>query len=283
MTIGEAYAIGRKTLAAAGVESPSADALLLLEKAFGVSGRAGLAVRSGEQADPGKAALFEELIVRRTREPLQYIAERWEIDGMALHVGPGVLIPREDTLTLVETACGLLRQMSPAPRILDLCAGTGLVGLSIARRIPGAEVVCVEKSPAAMGYLARNIAAYGEGRVTAVEGDVLEKPLIAGPFDGIVSNPPYIRTSDLESLAWEVQCEPRMALDGGRDGLLFYKAICAEWKSLVREGGFIAFEVGYDIPEGVAEVMRRSGMRQICVTKDINGVERCIFGTHSQK
>ena len=219
------------------------------------------------------------MAARRAREPLQYILERWETEGMALHVGPGVLIPREDTGALIDTACGLLARMSPAPRVLDLCAGTGLVGLSVARRIPGARVVCVEKSREAMRYLARNIAEFGGGRVSAVEGDVLQSPRIAGPFDGILSNPPYIRTADLDGLAWEVRCEPRMALDGGNDGLLFYRAICDKWKPLVRDGGFIAFEIGYDILDGVTEVMRQSGLSRIGAAKDLGGIDRCVYGT----
>ena len=280
-TVREAYEQGKNTLSLAGLESPAFDALCLFEIAFGISDRTGLAIHGGEPADSDCQEHFHELIIRRTREPLQYILGHWEFDGMDLHVGEGVLVPREDTMALVETACRWLSDR-PFPRILDLCAGSGAVGLAMARRIPSASVVCVEKSPDALPYLRRNIEAFGQGRVACIEGDVLQSPSscgIIGKFDGIVSNPPYIPRSDIDGLAWEVQCEPRMALDGGVDGLDFYRVICGLWKPLVKDGGLIAFEMGYDIRFGVTNIMKKNNIDRIGLTKDISGIDRCIFGT----
>jgi protein-(glutamine-N5) methyltransferase, release factor-specific len=280
-TVREAYERGKNTLSRAGLESPAFDALCLLKEAFGIGDRAALAIHGSEPADPEKTELFGELIIRRTREPLQYILGRWEFDGMPLSVGEGVLIPREDTMTLVETACSWLNGKQ-SPKILDLCAGSGAVGLAIGRRIPDAEVICVEKSPEALPYLRRNIDAFGDGRVTVRQADVLLPPDFTREhetFDAIVSNPPYIPRDDIAGLAWEVQREPLMALDGGNDGLDFYRAICTLWKPAVRDGGLIAFEIGYDIREGVIDIMKKNSIGQINAVKDFNGVDRCIFGT----
>lgn len=280
-TVREAYDRGKNTLSRAGLESPAFDALCLFQKAFGIGDRAGLAVHGDEPADPDKKELYDELIVRRTREPLQYILGSWEFDGMELNVGDGVLIPREDTVTLVEAACRCLAG-HPAARVLDLCAGSGAVGLALARRIPGAEVVCVEKSTEALGYLRHNIERYGQGRVTCRQEDVMLPPppdLLSDKFDCIVSNPPYIPAEDIDGLAWEVQCEPRMALDGGSDGLDFYRAICSLWKPLLRDGGTVAFEIGYDIREGVIAIMKQNGIDHISALKDFGGIDRCVFGT----
>ena len=277
-TVREAYDQGKNTLSRAGLQSPAFDALMLFEMAFGIGDRASLAIHGGETADPAKLEFFDELIIRRTREPLQYILGRWDFDDMALYVGEGVLVPREDTLALVETACDWLKD-KPSPRVLDLCAGSGAVGLAIALRIPSAEVTCIEKSPDALHYLRRNIGQFGQGRVLCQEGDVLLPPALRQPFDCLVSNPPYIPARDIDGLAWEVHCEPRMALDGGSDGLDFYRSICSLWKPLVRGGGLIAFEIGYDIREGVTQIMEQNGIVRIGAAKDFSGIDRCVFGT----
>ena len=280
-TIKEAYERGKNTLSLAGLESPAFDALCLLDMAFGIGDRAALAVHGNETAAPEKKELFDELIIRRTREPLQYILGQWEFDGMRLQVGEGVLIPREDTMTLVETACAWL-EGKRSPKILDLCAGSGAIGLAVARRVPDASVICIEKSPYALPYLQRNIEKYGQGRVAFRQGDVLLPPDFTQndePFDCLLSNPPYIPSDDIENLAWEVRREPRMALDGGSDGLDFYRAICSLWRPAVRNGGLVAFEIGYDIRDGVIGIMKDNSIHRIGAAKDFGGIDRCIFGT----
>ncbi len=278
-TIKQAYIKGRDILTKAGLESPAFDAMSLLNAAFGIDNRADLAVHGDNLAERGRLELYFELINRRTSEPLQYILGRWEFDGMSLNVGDGVLVPREDTMALVEAAEFALRGR-PNPRILDLCAGTGAVGLSLSRRISDAEVICVELSDMALPYLQSNIAEFGGGRVSFVIADVLKPPGAEfGKFDCIVSNPPYIPTGDIDSLQWEVLREPRMALDGGADGLKFYRVICSEWTRLMPVDGIIAFETGYDIREGVENIMRQNSIGHISLWKDISGIDRCIFGT----
>lgn len=279
LTIRQAYIQGKNRLTEAGLESPAFDALCLLEPAFGIQNRTDLAMRGSEIAGIVAVKQYFGMIDRRLREPLQYILGRWEFDGMALAVGDGVLVPREDTLALVEAAEFSLNGRQ-APRILDLCAGTGAVGLALARRIAGAEVVCVELSDKALPYLRKNLAEFGRGRVSLAVADVLELPDTApGTFDGIVSNPPYIPSGDIAALQWEVHCEPRMALDGGADGLDFYRAICENWTRLLRPGGLVAFEIGYDIREGVEGIMRQNAINHLSLWEDVGGIDRCIFGT----
>ena len=280
-TIRQLYNTAKQTLSKAGLESPAFDALCLLSPVFGIQGRAGLALVGDRPASAPEADTYRALIARRLCEPLQYILGRWEFDGMPLEVGEGVLVPREDTLALVEAAQEALRG-TKSPRLLDLCAGSGAVGLALARRIPDAQVVCVELSEAALPYLRRNIRAFGGGRVRCEVGDVRQPPCLPGCFDAIVSNPPYIPTDDIGTLRWEVRCEPRMALDGGSDGLAFYRAICENWAPRLNPGGLLAFEIGYDIREGVTAVMRQHHIGQIREKKDISGVVRCVFGTVSQ-
>lgn len=286
MTVKQAYIQAKNILTEAGLESPAFDALCLLEPVFGIQNRTDLAMRGGALADNAAVKQYFALIDRRLKEPLQYVLGRWEFDGMALRVGEGVLVPREDTLALVEAAQSALNgRQSPlrsrqSLRVLDLCAGTGAVGLALARRIPNAEVVCVELSDKALPYLRQNLTEFGGGRVTCTVADVLKLPDTAlGTFDGIVSNPPYIPSGDIASLQWEVHCEPHMALDGGPDGLDFYRAICADWTRLLRPGGVVAFEIGYDIREGVEAVMKQNAITHLSLWKDVGGVDRCIFGT----
>ncbi len=279
-TIAQLYRNAKNTLTEAGLESPAFDAMCLLGKVFGIDSRAQLAIRGSDVAEPSLALEYNELINKRLTTPLQYILQRWEFDGMEMHVGEGVLVPREDTLTIVESVQTALKQ-TKSPRILDLCAGTGAIGISLARRIPDAQVICLEKSELAMKYLRQNINEFGDNRVTAIFGDVLKSPQFAEGeiFDCIVSNPPYILSADMESLQWEVRCEPHMALDGGADGLDFYRAICSYWLGLLKPSGIIAFESGYDICDGVEAVIAANGVNQIRRFKDLGGIDRCIIGT----
>ena len=282
ITVKQAYNQGRQILSKAGLDSPAFDALCLLSPVFGIHSRAELAIGGEQTVSPTEREAYETLIRRRLHEPLQYLLGQWEFDGMPLYVGKGVLVPREDTLALVEAAQEALEDV-PSPRILDLCAGTGAVGLALARRIPDAKVTCVELSEDALPYLRRNIEAYGGGRVSCEVGNVLAQPRLSGTFHAIVSNPPYIPTSDIAGLQWEVRQEPAMALDGGTDGLDFYRAICARWTKLLLPGGTLAFEIGYDIREGVIAVMKQHGIGHIHERKDFSGISRCIFGTRVAK
>jgi len=233
--------------------------------------------------------LMEYAQKRKNGYPLQYIIGIWQFFDLDLYVGEGVLVPREDTLALVELGCeGLARRMETMPfprplRILDLCAGTGAVGLAAARRLPDARVTCVELSAEALPYLRENVEKYGGGRVSILEGDVLAGPaslgIEPGSFDAILSNPPYIPANDIPSLAREVRQEPVMALDGGADGLDFYRAIASLWKEAVVPGGLVCFELGEGQFEDVKRIIVRYDWGKIGEKQDFSGKLRAIIGT----
>lgn len=281
MTHRELYLLARQRLGQAGVDSPGVDAALLAEKFLGLD-RRGLALHGEEEADsPQEAAFLTALRDREARRPLQYILGSWEFLGMDLSLGEGVLVPREDTLVLVETLASRLKG-TPAPCGLDLCAGTGAVALGLLTMVPDCSARCVEVSPQALPYLEENLGRYGQGRVTAFAGDVLSRETAAafapGSLDFLCSNPPYIATGELSSLQPEVQREPALALDGGPDGLVFYRAITQLWLPLVRSGGLVAVEIGETQGSQVAELFVRAGLRDVTVTKDWAGLDRVVSG-----
>ncbi len=208
--------------------------------------------------------------------PIQYIIGKWWFYKSEFFVGEGVLIPRQDTETLVETAIELLKT-KPSPKALDLCAGSGCIGISIAGELKNASVICLEKYDGAYFYLQKNIEHNKADNVKAVKYDVFDSPF--GQFDLIVSNPPYIRKSDMDSLSKEVKREPDTALDGGEDGLDFYRVIANRWKSSLCSGGVLAFEVGFDQAEAVAQILEYEGFADISVRKDLSGIQRVVFGT----
>ncbi len=283
--IGQLYRAAKRELAALSGVWPG-EALLLCGHFLGVADRVELMLRSEETVSPEKAEAFFAALGQRESRPLQYILGEWPFDGMMLRVGEGVLVPREDTLALVELTCECLEEkgLSPSPlRIVDLCAGTGAVGLALARRLPEARVTCVELSEEAWPYLAENIELWGEGRVTAVRGNVLAGYEAVGmetaSVDVIVSNPPYIPAGDIAGLAREVRQEPAMALDGGEDGLDFYRAIASLWSGAVKGGGMLCMEFGEGQFEDIKRIIVRQNWGEIRSKQDFSGKLRAINGT----
>ena len=283
MTCRELYLAARKLLTENGVEDPGTDSLLLAEKFLGID-RPGLALHGEEVPAPEQEKAFWSAVEERAaRRPLQYILGKWEFMGLSLHVGEGVLVPREDTAVPVEALAERLAGAS-APVGLDLCAGTGAAALGLCTLLPGAAVTCLEYSRQAFSFLKRNLAAYPQYQVKALFADVLlpESPKKAGQknLDFIFSNPPYIPTSQLASLQPEVQKEPAMALDGGADGLLFYRSICSLWLPLLKKpGGVLAVEIGEDQGQAVSALFAEHGLKEIEVKQDWANLDRCVIGT----
>lgn len=266
-----------------GVENARHEALLLCMHCFGISGRLDITTRGGEIMNAACVGKFNECVEQRAFRPLQYILGSWEFCGMELSVGEGVLVPRDDTTALVETVCAFGADIA-APRILDLCAGSGAVGLACARELPDSRAVCVELSELALPYLKENVRRFGSGRVFVHKADVLKAPDAEstekyGCFDIICSNPPYIRTEEIDGLSREVRREPRMALDGGADGCVFYRAITALWSGLLRKGGMLAFEIGAGMESSVAEILRENGFEHIGTKTDMQNIIRTVYGT----
>lgn len=279
MTFGEVYRAGRKRLAAAGIESPEFDASCLFQKAFG-SGRQERILRSAQSADGGRSEAFDSMVRQRAEgRPLQYILGEWPFFGMNLEVGEGVLIPREETELLVRVATKKLGG-APQPEILDLCSGTGAVALALASLFPQARIWAAELNGEALAYLHKNIQKTGYP-VTPLQIDVLS-PASAEAFhdlDCIASNPPYVRSEELSELQREVRREPDAALDGGPDGLKFYRAIAEIWVPVLKPGGVLAVEVGEGQAPAVRKMFEAAGLEEIGTEKDFNGIERVVSGS----
>ena len=277
----QAFDSVRRRLEAAGVEDAAFDAGVLVETQAGEGWR-------WQDPDLNETALarLEELAARRAaREPLQYILGRWPFLDFELAVGPGVLCPRADTELLAEEGAKRLAGKS-SPAVLDLCAGSGCVGLGVKRLCPAARVTCLEKSPDAFRYLERNAASALPGfdgtrpAVTCVQGDVFEyqRRLAPESLDLILSNPPYVTDEEMERLDPEVRREPAMALRADREGLAFYEHIAPAYLPALRPGGWLAVEIGWQQGAAVQAIFRAAGYEAVACIPDLEGRDRVVAG-----
>lgn len=217
-------------------------------------------------------------------EPLAYVLGAWDFGGRTFLVTPDVLIPRDDTMALVELA--LEAPLPPQPRILDLCTGSGCIGITLAARLPGARVTLADLSPAALRVARKNAAAHRlSARVTCVTADALSPaPSILGQYDLIVSNPPYVTTAEMADLDPSVRDhEPPMALDGGPDGLDFYRAVPVCFRNALRPGGTLCFEFGMGQADGVRAALEDSGYEVLRFRKDLRGVTRAVMAKKKER
>lgn len=277
----QAFDSVRRRLEAAGVEDAAFDAGVLVETQAGEGWR-----WQDPDLDETALARLEELAARRAaREPLQYILGRWPFLDFELAVGPGVLCPRADTELLAEEGAKRLAGKS-SPAVLDLCAGSGCVGLGVKRLCPAARVTCLEKSPDAFRYLERNAASALPGfdgtrpAVTCVQGDVFEyqRRLAPESLDLILSNPPYVTDEEMERLDPEVRREPAMALRADREGLAFYEHIAPAYLPALRPGGWLAVEIGWKQGAAVQAIFRAAGYEAVVCIPDLEGRDRVVAG-----
>ncbi|WP_337401294.1 peptide chain release factor N(5)-glutamine methyltransferase [Ruminococcus sp.] len=279
MTVGEAYRKTKDILTEAGFEAPAFEALCLTEKVFGFNRLA--LITKGEEtvASEEKLAVLAELTEKRlNHEPLQYLLGKWSFMGIDLLVGEGVLVPRDDT-EVVTSLCIDYLSCKESPNVIDLCAGSGAISLAL-EKYANCKVTAVELSDKAFSYLTQNIK-LNNSAVNALNGDIFEchKDIADNSLDLIVSNPPYIKTADIASLQKEVQHEPAMALDGGESGLDFYRRIVPLWKSKLKAGGALAFELGEGQYDEVSRILADNGFGGITESIDFGGVQRAIIGT----
>ena len=259
-------------------EDAGTDAFLLMEKATGLT-RTDYPLKKDQPYPPQERAEYLALLRRRAAgEPVQYILGEWDFMGLTFAVGPGVLIPRPETELLAETAIACLRGRQK-PRVLELCGGSGCIAIAVAKALPQAEITVLELSGDAMSYLQKNIARHGVKNVTAVQGDALSPPpTIAGRYDAILSNPPYIARSELPTLQREVRREPAMALDGGADGLDFYRGFNRIYPKMLTDGGLLLYEIGEEQGDAVAALLREAGLERVSVLRDLYGLPRDVLG-----
>lgn len=266
-------------LTAAGCPDADFDARELFRLVTGADLRLADQPLTAAQADR-----LETLTVRRAdREPLQYLCGSWPFLDFELAVGPGVLCPRADTEVVAEAAAGLLAGVQK-PKVLDLCAGTGCLGLGVKRFCPDAVVTSLEKSPEAFRYLEQNAKnALHRPAATPVQGDLFTywETLPEGELDLIVSNPPYLTAAEMQQLQPEVAREPAMALEAGADGLVFYRAIAEHYQKALRPGGALALEIGWQQREAVTALLAENGWVEIACMKDYGGNDRCITARRS--
>lgn len=276
MTAEQVLRTAAEKLRAAQIENASFDASCLVENITGLS-RTKIMLCDDDIADE-QAELVERAVLRRiSGEPLQYILGEWDFFGRTFEVGEGVLVPRPETELLVELALEKLRNVR-YPVVFDLCAGSGCVGLTIAAERPDAHVWLFEKYDEAFHYLKRNIKKLGLTNVQAVQHDIslgCDDKISETP-DLIVSNPPYLRTDELGGLSTEVMHEPATALDGGKDGVDFYRIIASRWLPNVNKHGGIIFECDPSQTLKIADMLMPYAMRVKIVT-DIFGLQRAVY------
>ena len=215
-------------------------------------------------------------------EPVAYIIGEWEFYGLSLDVSREVLIPRMDTEVLAEQAILAARAAGEGCRVLDLCAGSGCVGLAVASNVPECKVVLADNSEGALRVCKQNVRRCGlTQQVTCVSADAKLPPLPAlWDFDVIACNPPYIPTADILTLDPSVKdYEPRQALDGGDDGLDFYRSIASKWKGAIRRGGRLLFEVGMGQSADVEAILSENGFEDIRSYQDTQSIWRVVSGT----
>ena len=280
-TYNDVYMQARNALREHGIEGYNLEARLLVATAAGKTTQELLRdlslYTSPEMADK-VAALTERRI---SGEPVAYITGAWEFYGLPMYINSDVLIPRMDTELLVDAARELLNGRKMDARVLDLCCGSGCIACAVGHELPAARIVAVDLSAKALEVARRNVAANRlSSRVICMQADATASPPMSmGQFDMIVSNPPYVRSADMKKLDPSVRdFEPSWALDGGKDGLKFYKAIIKYWKSVLRPGGYLLFEVGEGQAESVKEMLLTGGFRSVSSKFDTLGVERVVIG-----
>ena len=281
ITYNNLYLDIRQQLRRAGIEEATLEARELVCFGTGKS-REQLVRDGGLYASPELEQRVRDLVDRHLAgEPVAYLIGEWEFYGLPLDISPEVLIPRPDTEVLAEQAIGYVKTLGEC-RVLDLCAGSGCIGLAVAAQAPQARVVLGEYSDGALRICRQNIRRNGlSGRVVPMGADAREKPgKSLGEFQCIVSNPPYIPSGDIAGLDVSVKdYEPHLALDGGDDGLDFYRSISEKWKEALVPGGRLYFEVGIGQADSVLRIMRSQGFGDIQVVKDLRDVPRVVFGT----
>lgn len=274
MTLSELQKAGKSRLQSAEIEDAVFEAACLLESVVGYS-RSQCLVRGAEAvSETVKTRFFAQIARRIQGEPLQYILGKWSFYGRDFFVGEGVLIPRPETEELVEAAISVLRE-NPHRVVFDLCAGSGCIGLTVAKEVPECTVYLFEKYDAAFSYLQKNAEALGVPNAHLIRADIFtDAPPDGARADLLLSNPPYIPKRELAELQKEVLREPSTALDGGADGLDFYRVIQNRWMPFVNAGGTLLFECGDGQGSEIANLFKSAKAAK--VRFDFQNIDRFV-------
>ena len=260
-----------------GVKNPRLDAEVLLAHLLGLD-RVGLYTNYDKPLREEELKAFREMVQRRiSREPIAYITGQKEFWSLSFKVSPACLIPRPETEVLVEEALKAAQEVPPPLQILEIGTGCGAVAVALAKELPEAEIWATEKSPYALEVARQNVALHGvSGRVVLLEADLFPE---RGTFSLIVSNPPYVPTEEVLRLDPEVRdFEPLEALDGGPDGLLYFRRIASRVRQYLRKGGWLVLEVGKGQDQEVQSILKEAGLSRIELRRDYSGVKRIVKG-----
>ena len=287
VTYGDLYLQTRQCLLA--MEEPEAAGPMardLVSTLAGMTQEAFLAAKNDPVEEQLCLRVDEALTRLREGEPLPYVLGEWTFYGLPLYVSPDVLIPRDDTCAVAEMAIHRGLFLEKDPRILDLCCGSGCIGLALASRVKDARVTLADLSKEALAVARKNIQRnHLGGRVSCVQVNAMEDPpAFLGKFDMLVSNPPYVTALEMEELPRSVKdYEPHMALYGGTDGLDFYRAITERYRAALKPGGYLCYEFGMGQGDDVCAILEEYGFRVLERTRDYNDRERAVLAQYGRK
>lgn len=280
MSVWELYEHLRDILNQNGVESAQLEARELAANAAKVTTRDYTAWKQIEVTGSQKKTAGEMLVQRLRGKPVAYILGEWDFYGYTFRVTPDVLIPRSDTECLCDAAIRAARRLSK-PKVLDMCCGSGCIGIALAKEVPDAEVTGMDISTKALEIARENAKRLGldESRYHTMWGDVRRVGSFAGGYDILVCNPPYITASEMEQLDPGVkEYEPHLALYGGEDGLDFYRLISRRHLDRLNPGACVLVECGWKQARDVAALFTQGGLSDVTIEKDLTGIERIVRG-----
>ena len=280
-TYSELMLMARKLLIQENIPGYQLESRLIVAHAAGKTVAELLRDGSLYTTDDVAARVSRDVQRRLDGEPVAYITGSWEFYGIPLHITPDVLIPRMDTEIMVDAVLDILKTQKVDARVLDLCTGSGCIACAIARELPASRLVAVDFSPSALQVCRENVTSNRlNTRVLCMQADALASPPMSiGLFDVLVSNPPYIPSTEIISLDSSVRdYEPLWALDGGDDGLKYYRGIIKHWKTVLRPGGLVFFEVGEGQASAVQEMLLSAGFSETATRKDSAQTERVVIG-----
>jgi len=285
VTVGELYANLKSMLRLMNIDEYVFESKLILEKAF--NSELPRILMNRDSAVPEKILddVQNMTELRKNGCPIQYILGEWEFYSYKFKVGTGVLIPRQDTETLIDYVIESCRKNNiKSPKIMDLCSGTGCIAITLKKEIPDSEIYALELSNLALAYIKSN-SELNQADIKIIKGNVLWDFYTKGlsDFDIIVSNPPYLTGKDIEELQPEVRFEPFTALYGGDDGLWFYRKITPIWKKILKSGGMLVYEIGMNQHDSVSDILKSNNFNQIEFTKDTAGIIRVVSGIKQEE